>query len=168
MSANPEREAQFFQQTRRCSLHWMVGAEVYRGNREFEPLNWIVCYYWKNWNKTYQSQRLWIMCLGMQSGWMWPVETGRERLTRNDDVGHTKQVKITLSVNGEVRQQGELSDIFWSVPQVISSLSRLFELYPVDLIFTGTPVGVRQMNLCDRLEGEVENLAKLKITILQK
>ena len=84
----------------------------------------------------------------------------------SDDVGHTKQVKITLSVNGEVRQQGELTDMIWSVPEVISSLSRLFELYPVELIFTGTPVGLRQLNLGDRLEGEVENLAKLKITIL--
>ena len=83
-----------------------------------------------------------------------------------DDVGHTKQVNITLFVNGEVCQQGELTDMIWSVPEVISNLSRLFELYPVDLIFTGTPVGVRQLNLCDRLEGEVENLAKLKITIL--
>ena len=33
-----------------------------------------------------------------------------------DDDGHTKQVKITLSVNGEVRQQGELTDMIWSVP----------------------------------------------------
>ena len=83
-----------------------------------------------------------------------------------DDDGHTKQFKITLSVNGEVRQQGELTDMIWSVPEVISSLSRLFELYPVDLIFIGTPVGVYQLNLGYRLEGEVEKLAKLKITIL--
>ena len=83
-----------------------------------------------------------------------------------DDVGHTKQVKITLSVNGEVSQQGELTDMIWSVPEVISSLSRLFELYPVNMIFTGSPVGVSQLNLGDRLEGEVEKLAKLKITIL--
>ena len=85
-----------------------------------------------------------------------------------DDVGHTKQIKITLSVNGEVRQERELTDMIWSVPEVISSLSRLFELYPVDLIFTGTPVGLRQLNLDYRIEGEVENLAKLKIAILQK
>ena len=83
-----------------------------------------------------------------------------------DDVGHTKQVKITLSVNREVRQQGELTDMIWSVPEVISSLSRLFELYPVDLIFTGTTVGLRQLNIGDSLEVEVEKLAKLKITIL--
>ena len=83
-----------------------------------------------------------------------------------DEVGHIKQGKITLSVNGEVRQQGEIADMIWSVSEVISSLSRLFELYPVDLIFTGTPVVLCQLNLGDRLEGEVENLAKLKITIL--
>ena len=56
--------------------------------------------------------------------------------------------------------------MIWSVPEVISNLSRLFELYPVDLIFTDSPVGILQLNLGDRLEGEVENLAKLKITIL--
>ena len=56
--------------------------------------------------------------------------------------------------------------MIWSVPEVISSLSRLFELYLVDLFFTGTPVGVRQLNLGDRPEGEVENLARLKTTIL--
>ena len=47
-------------------------------------------------------------------------------LHRVDGVGHTKQVKIKLSVNGEVRQQGELTDMIWPVPEVISSLSRLF------------------------------------------
>ena len=83
-----------------------------------------------------------------------------------DDVGHTKQVKISLSVNGEVCQQGELTDMIWPVPEVISSFSRLLELYPVDLIFTDLPVGVLQLNLGDRLEGEVENFSKLKITIL--
>ena len=77
-----------------------------------------------------------------------------------EDVGHTKQVKITLSVNGEVRQHGELTDLIWFVTEVVSSLSRLFELYPVDLIFTGTQVGVRQLNPGDRLEGEVNNLTK--------
>ena len=55
--------------------------------------------------------------------------------------------------------------MIWSVPEVIYSLSRLFELYLGDLIFTAHR-RVRQLNIGDRLEGEVENLAKLKITIL--
>ena len=57
--------------------------------------------------------------------------------------------------------------MIWSVPEVISSLSRLFELYPVDLIFTGTSVGVRQLNLGDRLEGEVENYNPVKIKLIE-
>ena len=85
-----------------------------------------------------------------------------------DDVGHTKQFKIRLSVSGEVRRRGELSDMIWSVPEVISSLSIFVELYLVDLVFTGTPFGVSQLNIGDRLEGEIENLAKLKIIILKK
>ena len=56
--------------------------------------------------------------------------------------------------------------MIWSVPEVISSLSRLFELYPVNMIFTSSLVGVLQLNLGDRQEHEVETLAKLKITIL--
>ena len=83
-----------------------------------------------------------------------------------DDVGHIKQVKLRYLLTREVRQHGEITDMIWSVPEVISNLSRLFELYPVDLIFADSPVGVLQLNLGDRLEGEVENLAKLKITIL--
>ena len=59
-----------------------------------------------------------------------------------EEVGHIERGKITLSVNGEIRQQGDISDMNWSVAEVISSLSSFFELCPEDLIFTGTPAGV--------------------------
>ena len=58
-----------------------------------------------------------------------------------DDVGHIKQGKITLPVNREVRQHGEITDMIWSVPEVISSLSRFFELYLGDLILTAHRLG---------------------------
>ena len=82
------------------------------------------------------------------------------------EVGHMEQGKITLSVNGELRQQGDISDMIWFVPEVISSLSGFFELYPGDLIYTGTPVGVSPLKRGDRLEGEVENLTRLNIVIV--
>ena len=56
--------------------------------------------------------------------------------------------------------------MIWSDKEVISSLSIFFELCPVDLIFTGTPAGVGPLECGDILEGEVENLAKLNITIV--
>ena len=81
------------------------------------------------------------------------------------EVGHFERGKITLSVNGELRQKGDISDMIWSVAELISSLSSFFELCPGDLIYTGTPAGVGPLKKGDKLEGEVENLAKLNITI---
>ena len=83
-----------------------------------------------------------------------------------EEVGHIERGKITLSVNGEIRQQGDIPDMIWSVAEVISGLSSFFELCPGELIFTGTPAGVGLLECGDILEGEVENLAKLNITIV--
>ena len=74
--------------------------------------------------------------------------------------------KITLYVNGELRQEGDISEMIWTVEEVISALSGFFELRPGDLIFTGTPAGVGPVQKGDKLKGEVENLAKLNITVI--
>ena len=83
-----------------------------------------------------------------------------------EEDGHIEQGKITLSVNGEIRQQGDIPDMIWSVAEVISSLSSFFELCSGDLIFTGSPAGVGPLECGDIPEGEVGNLAKLNITIV--
>ena len=70
-----------------------------------------------------------------------------------------------MYVNGELRQQGDISEMIWSVAEVVSSLSGFFELCPGDLIYSGTPAGVGPLKQGDKLKGEVENLAKLNITI---
>ena len=81
------------------------------------------------------------------------------------EFGHIERGSITLSVNGEVRQQGDISDMIWSVAEVVSILSGFFALCPGDLIYTGTPAGVGPVKKGDKLKGEVENLAKLNITV---
>ena len=60
-------------------------------------------------------------------------------LHKVEEFGHIERGKISPSVNGERRQQGDISDMIWYVAEVISSLSSFFELCPGDLIFTGTP-----------------------------
>ena len=80
-------------------------------------------------------------------------------------IGHPKQGRIWLSVNGELRQQGDLADLIWSVPEVIAELSTLFELAPGDLIFTGTPAGVAALKPGDKIEGGVEGVDTLVMTI---
>lgn len=72
---------------------------------------------------------------------------------------------ITLSVNGQPRQAGELSDMIWSVAEAIADLSTFFTLQPGDLLFTGTPAGVGAVVAGDHLEGSITNLGTLRLRI---
>jgi fumarylpyruvate hydrolase len=81
------------------------------------------------------------------------------------DVGHISNGAIWLTVNGETRQKGDISDLIWSVEDTIAFLSGLVELAPGDLIYTGTPDGVGAVVTGDRLDGHVDGLTDLRITI---
>ena len=87
-------------------------------------------------------------------------------LHKVNEVGYLEKGRIALKVNGEIRQQGDISEMIWSVPEIISILSEFFELCPGDLIFTGTPSGVGPIKRGDELEGVIENLTKLEIKIV--
>jgi fumarylpyruvate hydrolase len=80
--------------------------------------------------------------------------------------GHFSKGKITLEVNGALRQQGDIADLIWSVPETIAFLSQYYLLQPGDLIFTGTPAGVGAVVRGDRLKGSVEGLAQLDVEIV--
>ena len=86
-------------------------------------------------------------------------------LHKVDEVGFLEKGMITLKINNEIRQKGDISDMIWSIPEIISILSEFFELFPGDLIFTGTPAGVGPIMRGDMIEGEIEKLTKLKIKI---
>ncbi len=73
---------------------------------------------------------------------------------------------VRLSVNGHVRQQGDLADLIWSIPEVVARLSTLFELHPGDLIFTGTPEGVGPVVRGDVLLAEIDGLEPLRVTLV--
>lgn len=72
---------------------------------------------------------------------------------------------ITLMVNGETRQQGDLGQMIWSVAEIIATLSTLVRLAPGDLIFTGTPAGVAGVKPGDVLEGRAGALPTVHVTI---
>jgi fumarylpyruvate hydrolase len=79
--------------------------------------------------------------------------------------GHPERGAIWLRVNGTPRQQGDLGDLIWSVPEVIAHLSGLVTLAPGDLIFTGTPEGVGPVGPGDRLDGHVDGVGELTVSI---
>jgi len=76
--------------------------------------------------------------------------------------GHPAAGRIWLGVNGKPRQQGDLSDMIWKVPEIIAELSSWFELFPGDLIFTGTPAGVGPLVPGDRVRGGVDGIGVLE------
>jgi fumarylpyruvate hydrolase len=72
---------------------------------------------------------------------------------------------IRLKVNGDVRQDGKLSDMIWSVAEVIAQASKLWRLEPGDLIFTGTPDGVGPLNRGDHVLGEIDGVGDVAFTV---
>jgi fumarylpyruvate hydrolase len=82
-------------------------------------------------------------------------------LVRASEIGHPDAGAIWLKVNGEVRQEGDMNQMIWKVPEMIAYLSRLFELAPGDLIMTGTPSGVGPVNRGDQLHGFAEGIGEI-------
>lgn len=80
--------------------------------------------------------------------------------------GHPAAGAITLQVNGQTRQSGDLQDMIWPVADIIASLSRQVRLAPGDLIFTGTPDGVGALARGDVLRGEVAKIGFVETRIV--
>lgn len=81
------------------------------------------------------------------------------------EVGHPSQGKVEFSVNGEIRQEGDLNQMIWKVPEMISYLSDYFELAAGDVILSGTPAGVGPVEKGDNLEASVEGVDVLKVKV---
>ena len=80
-------------------------------------------------------------------------------------IGHPKSGHLWLSVNGKIRQDGDINQMIWKLPEIIAHLSTQFELKAGDLIFTGTPAGVGPVKKGDVLEGGVDGIATLKVRV---
>jgi fumarylpyruvate hydrolase len=82
-------------------------------------------------------------------------------------IGHPAKGRITLKVNGQLRQDGDLDQLIWNIPEIISKLSEMVALEAGDIIMTGTPAGVAATVAGDKIECEVEGVGKLTVTIGQ-
>ena len=81
------------------------------------------------------------------------------------EIGHPTKGRIRLVVNGTVRQDGDLEQLIWSVPEIIAKLPQQVALAPGDVIFTGTPSGVGATVPGDHLEAEIEGVGTLDVSI---
>ena len=80
-------------------------------------------------------------------------------------IGHPTKGRIVLKANGQVRQDGDLNQMIWNVPETISKLSEMVALVAGDIIMTGTPSGVAATVAGDKFECEIEGVGKLTVTI---
>lgn len=80
--------------------------------------------------------------------------------------GHPQTGNIWLSVNGTRRQDGDINQMIWKIPEVIAELSKLFILAPGDIILTGTPAGVGAVVSGDRIECGVDGIATLSVNVV--
>jgi fumarylpyruvate hydrolase len=102
--------------------------------------------------------RPWDMAKGFDQS----APTGQIRAV--EDVGHPAKGAVWLRINGEQRQEGDLDQQIWKVPETISFLSTLVALRPGDLIMTGTPKGVGRVEPGDRLEGHIDGVGDLSVS----
>jgi fumarylpyruvate hydrolase len=72
--------------------------------------------------------------------------------------------EISLSIDGQVRQSGDLKDMIWSVAEIIAALSTYVEVAPGDLIFTGTPAGVGQIKRGQSVRAKIAGIEPIEIT----
>ncbi len=103
-----------------------------------------------------------------------PWETGKafdhsapcSALVPASKIGHPQAGAISLTINGEPRQSGDLANMIWDIPATIAYLSTWFSLLPGDLIFTGTPAGVGAVQRGDRLVASVTSVGELSVHVI--
>lgn len=82
------------------------------------------------------------------------------------EIGHPDKGAVSLTVNGEARQTGDLDQMIWKVPEMIAYLSEYFELAAGDVIMSGTPSGVGAVVRGDVMEASVEGLGSFTVTVV--
>jgi fumarylpyruvate hydrolase len=81
-------------------------------------------------------------------------------------VGHPEHGQIKLTVNGETRQDGDLSQMIWKVPEMISYLSQYYDIAAGDVIMSGTPAGVGPVARGDIMVATIDNLGELAVKVI--
>ena len=86
-------------------------------------------------------------------------------ITRRDAFGEIADQRLKLFMDDREMQNATLDEMVWSVPEILSHLSRFYRLTAGDLIMTGTPAGVGPVHPGARLEGRIDGLEPVQVTI---
>jgi fumarylpyruvate hydrolase len=153
-------------------VHWEIEmvAALKAGGTHIKAENALDCVF--GYGVALDMTRRDLQGVAKKAGRPWEVGKAFERsapctpLVAAAEIGHPAEGAIWLDVNGERRQEGNLNQLIWSVPEQIEYLSSLFELRPGDLILTGTPAGVAACKRGDKMAGHVDGLPELNVTVV--
>lgn len=87
------------------------------------------------------------------------------QITKIEECGKLESGRISLKVNGDIKQNGNLNMMIWKIPMQIAHLSKFYDIDAGDIVMTGTPAGVGPVVKGDKLEGEIEGLGNLEIIV---
>ena len=87
------------------------------------------------------------------------------QLVTPDEVGSLKALQLRTTVNGTVRQDTDIDDLIWNVPQLVSYASSVMTLVPGDIITTGTPAGVGQISHGDVISVDIDRIGSLSVSV---
>lgn len=136
-----------------------------RGGRDIDPSRALDCVF--GYGVGLDLTRRDLQAAMKAKGFPWDVAKGFDAsaplsaLRVASETGHPQHAHLFLDVNGNTRQQTDIADMIFAVPEIIAELSKLFELQPGDLIFTGTPAGVGPLVRGDRFHAELQGIATL-------
>ncbi len=105
------------------------------------------------------KQRPWDLGKDLEAGAVFAPLTSAAGWSPQDNT------RIHLSVNGDIRQDATLSELIWKIDEIISHLSGYYHLRPGDLILTGTPAGVGPVQAGDVIEGGIDGLQPIQLTL---
>ncbi len=106
-----------------------------------------------------------------EKGLPWEIAKGFDTscplsdFTPIEQVENPNNIRLVLKVNGEIRQDGNSAQMMRSVEEIITEVSTFYTLEPGDIILTGTPAGVSRIQSGDRLEGEIEQVGSLRVSV---
>ncbi|MGC6485888.1 MAG: fumarylacetoacetate hydrolase family protein, partial [Candidatus Puniceispirillales bacterium] len=83
-----------------------------------------------------------------------------------DQIGHPATGRISLSINGETRQDGDLGQMIWKTPEMIAYLSRFYDIAAGDLIMSGTPSGVGPVSRGDVITAAIDGVGEITVTVV--
>jgi 2-keto-4-pentenoate hydratase/2-oxohepta-3-ene-1,7-dioic acid hydratase in catechol pathway len=86
-------------------------------------------------------------------------------LVTPDELGNPGALQLSITVNGQPRQEANTNDLILNVGELIAWGSSFYTLHPGDVLLTGTPQGVGPVKPGDTMLAKIERIGSMQIKV---